>query len=125
MSVKQESRVSEVMTTPLETVGRGATVSEAAAKMRDADASALVVTTSPPSIVTSTDVLDAVAAGRDTSEMTVSEIMTESVETVPGTIRTGEAAAMMESLGIHHLPVRENGDYVGMISSTDIAATVA
>jgi len=112
------------MTTPLETVSRDATVSEAAAKMRDAGVHALVVTTSPPSIVTSTDILEAVAEGRDTSTLTVAEIMTESVETVPATIRTGEAAAMMESLGVSHLPVREGSDYVGMISSSDVAATV-
>ncbi len=124
MSLKNESRVREVMTTPLETVSRDATVSEAAAEMREKGVHALVVTTSPPSIVTSTDVLDAVAEGRDSSTLTVSEVMTESVETVPATIRTGEAAAMMESLGINHLPVREGGDYVGMVSSSDVAATV-
>jgi len=112
------------MTTPLETVSRDATVSEAAAEMREKGVHALVVTTSPPSIVTSTDVLDAVAEGRDSSTLTVSDVMTESVETVPATIRTGEAAAMMESLGINHLPVREGGDYVGMVSSSDVAATV-
>ncbi len=122
MSLKGKSRVNEVMTTPLETVPQDATVSDAAAKMRAEEINALVVTTSPPSIITSTDILDAVAEGRNASEMTVSEVMTESVETVPGTIRTGEAAAMMESLGINHLPVRQGGDYVGMISSTDIAS---
>jgi CBS domain-containing protein len=124
MSLKNEGRVREVMTTPLETVSRDATVSEAAAEMREKGVHALVVTTSPPSIVTSTDVLDAVAEGRDSSTLTVSDVMTESVETVPATIRTGEAAAMMESLGINHLPVREGGDYVGMVSSSDVAATV-
>ena len=124
MSLKNESRVREVMTTPLETVSRDATVSEAAAEMREEGVHALVVTTSPPSIVTSTDVLEAVAEGRNSSTLTVSKIMTESVETVPATIRAGEAAAMMESLGLNHLPVREGGDYVGMVSSSDVAATV-
>jgi CBS domain-containing protein len=121
MSLKQERRVGEVMTTPLETVSRTATVSEAAARMREEGIRALVVTTSPPSILTSSDVLDAVAEGRDVADLTVAEIMTESVETVPTTIRTGEAAAMMESLGVNHLPVREGSDYVGMLSWADLA----
>jgi len=121
MSLKHEHRVGEVMTTPLETVSRDATVSEAAAKMREEEINALVVTTSPPGIVTSTDILEAVATGKDTAGLYVSDIMTESVETVPTTIRTGEAAAMMESLGINHLPVRNGSDYVGMISSSDVS----
>jgi len=123
MSLKQERRVREVMTTPLETISRNATVSEAAAAMREQDIRALVVTTSPPAILTSTDVLGAVADGREASDLSVAEIMTESVETVPATIRTGEAAAMMESLGVNHLPVREGSDYVGMISWADLADT--
>jgi len=123
MSLKQERHVREVMTAPLETISRNATVSEAAGAMREKDIRALVVTTSPPAILTSTDVLAAVADGRAVSELQVAEIMTESVETVPATIRTGEAAAMMESLGVNHLPVREGSDYVGMISWADLAET--
>lgn len=123
MSLKQERRVREVMTTPLETISRNTTVSEAATTMREKDIRALVVTTSPPAILTSTDVLAAVADGQEVSKLSVAEIMTESVETVPTTIRTGEAAAMMESLGVNHLPVREGSDYVGMISWADLAET--
>lgn len=123
MSLKQERRVREVMTTPLETISRNTTVSEAATTMREKDIRALVVTTSPPAILTSTDVLAAVADGQEVSKLSVAEIMTESVETVPATIRTGEAAAMMESLGVNHLPVREGSDYVGMISWADLAET--
>ena len=110
------------MSSPVETITRNASVSDAAAKMRDDDISALIVTTSEPSIITSTDILDAVAAGEDASEMPVTELMTESVETVPPELQVGEAAAMMTSFGIKHLPVVERGDYIGIISSTDIAA---
>jgi CBS domain-containing protein len=120
MSLKAERRVGELMTTPLKTVSRNATAAEAAAKMREETVSALVVTTSPPSIVTSTDILDAAAGGCDSSDLPVSAVMTESVETVPAHIRAGEAAAMMESLGVAHLPVRDGTDYVGMVSSTDL-----
>lgn len=112
--------VRELMSSPVESIPRDASAGEAAGKMRDKEISALLVTTSPPSIVTSTDILDAVANGEDTSDMSVSDLLTESVETVPPTIRISEAAAMMTTFGISHLPVVEGGDYVGMLSSTDI-----
>jgi CBS domain-containing protein len=125
MSLNEQDRVKEVMSKPLETIPRDATVGEAATTMQAEGISALVVTTSPPAIVTSTDILSAVAEGRDTSEMAVTEIMTESVETVPPNLQAAEVAAMMESLGINHLPVKDGSDYVGMVSSTDITAAVS
>lgn len=124
MSLKTTSRVRDVMTAPPETISRDATVSEAADRIREEDVGVLVVTTSPPSIVTSTDVLDAIADGRDAASTSVTEIMTESVETVPPNLQTAEVAAMMVSLGINHLPVKDGSDYVGMVSSTDLAAAI-
>lgn len=121
----EPTRVEDIMSSPVETISRTATVSDAAAKMREQNISALLVTTSPPAIITSTDILDAVANGTDTSGLNVTELMTESVETVPPELQVDEAAAMMTNFGIKHLPVVRGGDYVGMISSTDIAAQVS
>ncbi len=114
-------RVRDIMSSPVETIPRDASVSEAAAKMRTEEIRALLVTTSPPSIITSADILEAVAENRDTTELGVTELMTDSVETVPPTLHAGEAAAMMTTFGIGHLPVLDGGDYVGIISSADIA----
>jgi len=114
-------RVRDIMSSPVETIPRDASVSEAAARMRTEEIRALLVTTSPPSIITSADILEAVAENRDTTELGVTELMTDSVETVPPTLHAGEAAAMMTTFGIGHLPVVDGGDYVGIISSTDIA----
>jgi CBS domain-containing protein len=125
MDRSNRTRVEDVMSTPLEMISPSATVSEAAVAMRDHEISALVVTTSPPSIVTSTDVLEAVADGLDPTETLVKEVMTSSVESVPTDILIEEVAAMMTSLGIKHLPVVDDDDYVGMISSTDITAQLA
>lgn len=122
MSSAEETRVSDIMSSPVETVSRDATVSDAAEKMLADDISALVVRTSPPSIVTSTDLLESVAAGGETAELPVTDLMTESVETVPPALGIDEAATMMTTFGIKHLPVIEDGDYVGIISSTDITA---
>lgn len=126
MPIDDGVRVEEVMSTPLETVSKGATITEAARTMRESDISALVVTTSPPSIITSTDVLDAAAEGHDPSELQVADVMTTSVETVSSDLFLEEIAAMMTSLGINHLPVVDvNDEYIGMISSTDVTAQLS
>jgi CBS domain-containing protein len=107
------------MSTPIETISADETLTAAASVMREKEISALLVTTAPPSIITKTDVLEAVAAGHDTSSLSVSDVMTESVETVPPELQLNEAAAMMTNFGISHLPVVDD-DYVGIVSSTDI-----
>ncbi|MCU4801293.1 CBS domain-containing protein [Halobacteria archaeon HArc-gm2] len=124
MDTQQKTRVREVMSTPLETIAPSASVKEAAQRMREKDISALVVTTGPRSIVTSTDVLDSVAQGQDPTEAVVSDVMTESVETVTPDLYMEEVAAMMTMYEIQHLPVVDDG-YVGMISSTDVTAQLS
>jgi CBS domain-containing protein len=120
-----DPRVNEAMSSPVESIGPDAPVSEAAEQMRDDEINALLVRSSPPGIVTSTDILDVVATRQEVTEMSVADLMTESVETVPPSIRLSEAAAMMTTYEISHLPVVEDGDYVGMISSTDVTRELA
>lgn len=120
MSLKNPSRVRDVMTAPPETISRDATVSEAADRIRNEDIDALVVTASPPAVVTSSDVLAAAAEGNDTATTPVTEIATGAVETVPPTLRTEGVAAMMESLGAEYLPVEDDSDYVGVVSAEDL-----
>lgn len=121
MGSQDRPTVEDVMSTPLETIAEDATVMEAAQRMRDEDISALVVRTTPRSIVSKTDVLDAVANGRDIQNLDVADVMTTNVETITPDIYMEQAAAMMDTYGIKHLPVVDD-DYVGMISSTDVAA---
>lgn len=120
MSNDDRLTVADVMTTPLETISEDATVQEAARRMRNKNFNALVVPTNPRGIISSTDILDAVAKGRDTSDLTVGEVMTQDVETASPDIYLEEVAAMMTTYGIKHLPVVD-GDYVGMISTSDLA----
>ncbi len=121
MSSDTRPTVEDVMSAPLETIAADATVQEAAQRMREKDISALVVRTTPRAIVSSTDVLDAIAQGRDTADLTVSDVMTTDVETATPDLYMEEVAAMMTTYGIKHLPVVDDG-YVGMVSSTDVTA---
>jgi CBS domain-containing protein len=119
MEPSSPTTVADIMSSPVETIRADRSVTEAATRMRDSDIGALLIPTGPPSIITKTDILGAVADGRDTSALTVADVMTESVETIPPELRLNETAAMMTNFGISHLPVVDD-DYVGMISSTDI-----
>lgn len=121
MSAGERVTVADVMSTPLETIAEDATVREAAELMRSKDINALVVQTTTRAIVSSTDVLDAVADGRNVSELRVADVMTTGVETASPDNYMEEVAAMMTTYGIKHLPVVDD-DYVGMVSSTDVTA---
>jgi CBS domain-containing protein len=121
MNAQNRVTVEDVMSSPLEMISKDATVMDAAKRMREKDINAFVVRTSPRAIISSTDVLDAVAEGRDISELTVEDVMTTDVETATPGLYMEEVAAMMTTYGIKHLPVVDD-DYVGMISSTDVTA---
>ncbi|MEY7849827.1 cyclic nucleotide-binding/CBS domain-containing protein [Natrarchaeobius sp. A-rgal3] len=121
MSSPERVTVEDVMSTPLETISSDATVMEATQRMREKDINALVVQTTPRAIISSTDVLDAVADGRNVSDLEVGDVMTTDVETATPDLYMEEVAAMMTTYGIKHLPVVDD-DYVGMVSSTDVTA---
>ena len=121
MTSETQTEVQSVMTSPIETVSRRATIREAATTMRDHGISALLAPGGETGIVTSTDVLGVVADGHDPDDVTVADVMTAPVESVKAEMRLGEAAAMMTNYGVKHMPVRgSDGEYVGMVSSTDI-----
>ena len=121
---ESSTSVGDAMSASPVTISPDASVAEAATLMRDEDISSLLIPATEVGIVTSTDVIDTVARGLNPDDTPVSAVMTEAVETVPPGIRLAEAAAMMETLGISHLPVVDD-DCVGMISSTDITAEVS
>ena len=120
MDLDDRTRVADVMSTPLRTIGGDEPVREAARRMRDEGISALVVTAGGGCIVTQSDVVGAVADGLDPEAIAVRDVMTEDVETVTPDLMMEEVAAMMTMYGVKHLPVVD-GDLVGMVSSTDVA----
>ena len=126
MASETERQVKEIMTPTLSTIPSDAPLSEAARTMRDEGISSLLVSGGRTGIITSTDVLEAVADGHDPQATTVEASMTAPVESVDVGLGLSETAAMMTNFGINHLPVRDSdGDYVGIVSSTDIRETIA
>ena len=126
METDKPPLVKDVMSTPLETVSKEATVEEAATRLREHNISGLFVPGVSVGIITTTDVTDAVAENKDLSETTVADEMTAPVERITTEEELTQAAAMMTNFGIKHLPVVDtDGDFVGMVSMTDIAAYLA
>lgn len=114
-------RVGELASSPLIVVEESTSVAEAAARMTEEGASAVVVRLGEDiGIVTDRDVrARVVAAGRDPG-VTVGEVVTRGVRTVRADALAEEALADMLELGVHHLPVSEGEHLVGMLTDLDI-----
>ena len=119
---REETPVSDVMTSPVRTISEDTTVTEAATILADEHIGSLVVGESIIcGIITETDIVRTVGADVDPDEMVVTEIMSEPVVT----IRPHEAAHIAgERMGhnnVKKLPVTKNGEPVGIITTTDLA----
>ncbi len=122
-----ETRVTDVMTTPMLTLAGNKTIAEAANAMCEADIKSLVIVREgcqPDGIFTSTDALTVLADTEAPDEVAVEEYMTSPVETVSPETTLPAAAERMQQYS--HLPVTDaDGDAVGILTKTDLAAAVA
>jgi CBS domain-containing protein len=120
--------VKDIMTRDVEVVTPGATLQEAARKMRDLDVGSVPVCDGRrlKGILTDRDItIRATAEGLDPTEKTVQETMTEEVAYCYENTSLEEAALLMMEKQIRRLPVvNQNHDLVGIISLGDIAEDV-
>ena len=115
--------VKEAMTKTVRTVRPDSTATEAAKEMNKYRIGSLIVISGSKieGILTERDILRGVVAeDRSASEVNVSEIMTKEVVVVSSEISLEEAADVMTKYKIKKLPVVENGQLVGIITSTDL-----
>jgi Predicted signal-transduction protein containing cAMP-binding and CBS domains len=73
-------------------------------------------------VITSNDFLHVVSEGDFDNDATIEEFMTKDVVTIKPADSIKTAAARMITNGISHLPVQDDGEIVGMLSTTDITA---
>jgi CBS domain-containing protein len=123
------ARVRDLMSSPVLTIPRGATVQEAAEKMvASGVASLLVPLEGDPAggIVTKRDVVTKVLAeGGDPRALAVRALMSAPVVTIEGNASIEECSARMAADAVRRFPVLLDGRIVGIISDTDILAAVA
>ncbi|PYY14910.1 MAG: hypothetical protein DMG60_19005 [Acidobacteria bacterium] len=118
-------KVSEVMTTEVETVQLNSTLEEAASIMKMENVGAIPVVDEDDDlvgIITDRDiVVRCVAEGKDPADTNVEEALSHELETIEPDVEVEEAARLMADKQIRRLPVCEDGELIGMISIGDLA----
>ncbi|GIU71869.1 MAG: hypothetical protein KatS3mg003_1348 [Candidatus Nitrosocaldaceae archaeon] len=119
----QLKRVSEIMTeAPIDTVEQGLSIQYAANIMKERGRGSLVVLDNrkPVGIITERDIVRRVVAeARDVNETKVKDAMSTPLITIGPEATVEAAAKVMYENGIRRLPVVENDNLVGIITSTD------
>lgn len=117
--------VSQVMSTPVLSAGRDATVAEAAREMRARRVGCVVVLGEEPGgiagVFTERDmVMRVVGAGRDPARTPLGDVMTTEVATVDADLPVAKASELVNTRGFRHVPVVAGGRLVGVISMRDL-----
>jgi CBS domain-containing protein len=120
-------QVQDVMTPATVTELRGDSLRAAAARMWRQQTGSLLVTEDGrlAGIITERDVLRAVALGADPDKSSVDDVMTAEVFTVPPDLNLQDAARLMASRWIRHLPVVDGEEIVGVVSMRDMTGVLA
>jgi CBS domain-containing protein len=117
-------KVRDVMTSNVVTATPETTLEEISNMMKTEDTGAIPVVDEGEliGIVTDRDiVIRCVAEGRDPSEVSAEEILSEEVEVVDRETDVAEALNIMGRRQVRRLPVVEKGELVGMVSLGDLA----
>ncbi|MGQ3328672.1 CBS domain-containing protein [Halorubrum sp. FL23] len=120
--------VARLMTSELHTVTPDTLVEDAAAVLLDNDISSALVVDEAGALVgilTTTDFVDIVAKSQPKAETTVERYMTREPITASAQDSVSAVAATMVEHGIHHVPVVEGDEPIGIITTSDFAAYVS
>ncbi|MFB6137610.1 MAG: CBS domain-containing protein [Halobacteriaceae archaeon] len=120
--------VGSVMSTALQTVTPDTLVEDAAGQMLDHDIGSVVVVDEsggPVGILTSTDFVRIVAERQPKDQTPVERYMSTGLVTATAQDTVEAVADRMLEHGVHHIPVVDDGDLIGILSSTDMASYLA
>ena len=125
----RSTTVAQLMRPAVTTVARHSHVAAAAFMMKHAGDTAVVVTSDdgtgrPIGIFTETDITDAVAEGKDPNESRIDELAGKVPVTVRPATTVNEAAEVLLTTGIRHLPVVDDGRLVGIVDVTDVCGAL-
>jgi CBS domain-containing protein len=120
-------KISEIMTKATETDSADDTLAEACEKMRAAQTSSILIMDGDRlvGIVTERDVVKVVAHGQDPKDVRLKDIMTSDIVTIGPMTTLKEAANIMATKWIRHLPIIEGTKVVGIISQRDLTGVLA
>jgi len=114
--------VRSIMVRPVVEVGGHSTLRQVTRQMSDAGVGAVLVVRAGTAagILSERDVVRALAEGADPDEVWAADVMTEPVMWVMPDDAISSVAELMELGGVRHVPVREGGRAVGMVSVRDV-----
>ncbi|MDS0259867.1 CBS domain-containing protein [Haloarcula sp. S1CR25-12] len=114
------------MQTPARTITPGSPIVEAATRLRDEGIGSLVVERNGEcvGIITESDIVAVTAEEGDTRELTVGDVMATALVTIAPEADLEVAVDRLRTHGIKKLPVVEDGELVGILTTTDISRYV-
>ena len=114
--------VNQIMNKNVLTADKSVSLQEAALKMTKLNIGCVIVTddTKPLGILTERDFVTKVAAEGRPLFTEISEIMSSPLITIGPEETIWEASEMMKEKLIHKLPVEENGQIIGIVTTSDI-----
>ncbi len=114
--------VNQVMSKNVITVDKSTSLQEAAQNMKKSNVGCVIVVdgTKPLGIITERDFVTKVAAEGRPLFTEISEIMSSPLITIDPEETIWEASEIMKKKSIHKLPVKENEQIIGIITTTDI-----
>jgi len=116
-----DTRVEQVMTTPVKTVDRELVVRDVSKLLASEGVGSVVVETEyDRGILTKTDIIDGVGDGIDPDATPVGELMSTPIRTVDPSVRLEEAVDTMVEHDIKRLVVDGRTDCVGILTTTDV-----
>jgi CBS domain-containing protein len=128
-SRKRTLRVRDLMSTELVEITPNRTLVEAAGLMNEKRISSLLVQPldeeEPYGIVTTKDIVDAVAGGADPEETTVRECATLPLLVITPGVPVTYAVRAMSRFGLRHLAVFNGRAVVGVLSNLDVIRAIA
>lgn len=114
--------IREIMTEAVETISPDATVTEAAARLQKTGIGSLVVVEDAPvGIVTREDLLGVLAGWESETDPEIATVMSEPLITVSPDETVEDAATRLREHSIKRLPVLEDGQLVGIVTTTDVS----
>lgn len=119
--------VADIMTSVTVTDSTSGTLRGAAEQMWRQQTGSLVIVDgdSITGIITERDVLQAIAAGARPDTAPIADIMTRDLITVGPDTSVRDAARLMATHWIRHLPIVDDGKLVGIISQRDVTGVFA
>ena len=126
---KKPIHARDVMSTDLLRITPNRTIREAASVMSEEGVSSLLVESfdkeEPFGIVTTKDLVDAVAKGADPEDTTVREVASMPLLTITPGVPLSYAARAMSRFGLRHLAIFNGREIVGVVSNLDVVRAIA